>query len=168
MTLIPWKSKQRAGDLAEASPITMLRSEMDRLFDTFVREPFGAMERFVGQDRWLPAIDVTETDKAVVVYAELPGVDPQNLEVTILGDRLFVTGVKQHSAEKRSKGYYRSEIRSGAFRRSVQLPEGIDPDQIEAHYANGMLTVTLKKSSSNVPKRVEVKVKEQGGNVSCP
>jgi HSP20 family protein len=159
MNLIPWKSKRRTGDGEETAPLAALRNEMDRLFETFVREPFGTMEwPFVGSGRWLPAIDIAETDQEWIVHAELPGIDPQNLEVTILGNQLFLSGEKQQASEKSGKGYYHSEIRGGAFRRSLQLPEGVDSENVEAHYDKGVLTLTLKKSPSAVPKRIEVKV----------
>jgi HSP20 family protein len=160
MNLIPWRSKQREGTAAETPPLAMLRNEMDRLFDTFIREPFGALEwPFSGPGKWSPAVDVTESDQEVIVQAELPGIDAKDLDVTLTGTQLVLTGEKKESAEKSGKGYARSEIHFGSFRRTVQLPEGIDPENVEAHYANGILTLRLRKSHASAPKRIEVKVK---------
>jgi HSP20 family protein len=160
MSLIPWKSKQREGERTE-SPLVALRSEMDRLFDTFLREPLGAIDwPLVGQGRWSPTIDVAETDEEVTVRAELPGMDPQDLDVSISGNQLVVSGEKKESSEDKGKDYYHSESRYGSFRRAVRLPEGIDAEHVDAQYAHGVLTLHLKKTPSAVPKRIEVKVKD--------
>jgi len=160
MSLIPWRSKQRQGTAGETPSLATLRSEMDRLFDTFIREPFGSLEwPFIGQGKWAPAVDVSENDQEVIVHAELPGIDPKDLDVTLSGNQLVLTGEKKESAEKSGKGFYRSEIRFGSFRRSVPLPEGIDPDNVDAQYANGVLTLRLKKLHAAAPKRIEVKLK---------
>jgi HSP20 family protein len=160
MGLIPWKGKQREGERTE-SPLVALRSEMDRLFDTFLREPFGEVDwPFVGQGRWSPTVDIAETDDQVTVRAEVPGIDPKDLEVSVSGNQLVLSGEKKESTEDRGKDYYQSESRYGSFRRCVRLPEGIDSENVDAQYANGVLTLRLKKVPSAVPKRIEVKVKE--------
>jgi HSP20 family protein len=159
MSLIPWRSKQREGERTE-SPIVALRNEMDRLFDAFVREPFGAVDwPFVGQGRWSPTIDIAESDQEVTVRAELPGIDPKDLDVSVSGNQLVLTGEKKESSEHQGKDYYQSESRYGSFRRSVRLPDGVDAENVDAQYANGVLTLHLKKTPSAVPKRIEVKVK---------
>ncbi len=160
MGLIPWKGKQREGERTE-SPLVALRSEMDRLFDTFLREPFGDVDwPFVGQGRWSPTVDIAETDDQVTVRAEVPGIDPKDLEVSVSGSQLVLSGEKRESAENQGKDYYHSESRYGSFRRCVRLPEGVDSENVDAQYANGVLTLRLKKIPSAVPKRIEVKVKE--------
>jgi HSP20 family protein len=159
MSLIPWRSKQRQGEQAE-SPLVTLRNEMDRLFDTFLREPLGAIDwPFVGQGKWSPTIDVAEGDDEVTVRAELPGIDPKDLEVSVSGNQLVLSGEKRESAEQKGKDFYHSESRYGSFRRAVRLPEGIDTENVDAQYANGVLTMRLKKTPSAMPKRIEVKVK---------
>jgi len=159
MSLIPWRSKQREGERTE-SPLVALRSEMDRLFDTFLREPFGAIDwPLIGQGRWSPTIDIAEADEEVIVRAELPGMDPKDLDVSISGNQLVLSGEKKESTEDKGKDYYHSESRYGSFRRAVRLPDGIDAEHVDAQYANGVLTLHLKKTPSAVPKRIEVKVK---------
>ena len=82
-----------------------LRSEMDRLFDSFLREPFGAMDwPHWGAGKWSPAVDVAEDDKEVTVRAELPGIDPKDLDVTVVGNQLILSGEKRESSETKEKG----------------------------------------------------------------
>ena len=141
-------------------PLQQFRSEMDRLLDTFVREPFGAVEwPFAGQERWTPAIDIAEGDEEVTIRAELPGIDPKDLDVSISGNQLVLTGEKKESAEDEGKDFCHSETSYGVFRRSVPLPEDIDTEDVDAEFVNGVLTLRLKKSQPTTPKRVKVKVK---------
>ena len=160
MALVPWRGK-RNGRGGEVQPLVALRGEMDRLFDTFLREPFGALDWPWGgtADRWSPAIDISQDEKEVVVRAELPGLDPKDLDVSITGKELVLKGEKKESSETKEKGYYHSETRYGSFERMVRLPEGIDAESVDAQYANGVLTLRLKKTQPEAAKRIEVKVK---------
>ena len=136
-----------------------LRSEIDRLFDSFVREPFGALDwPSWGGGKWSPAIDVAESDKEVTVRAELPGIDPKDLDVTVAGNQLVLSGEKKESSETKDKGFYHSETRYGSFHRTVPLPEGVDTEHVDAQYANGVLTLRLAKTPQAATKRIEVKV----------
>jgi HSP20 family protein len=159
MSLIPWRSK-REGQSGELAPLVSLRSEMDRLFDTFLHEPFGALDwPQWGSGKWSPAIDVAEDDKELNVRAELPGIDPKDLDVTVVGNQLILCGEKRESSETKEKGVYHSETRYGSFRRSVPLPEGVDTEHVNAEYANGVLTLRLPKTTPPDLKRINVKVK---------
>jgi HSP20 family protein len=160
MSLIPWRNKQQDGARGELSPMLALRNEMDRLIDSFVREPFGALDwPLWGSDKWSPAVDVAENDKELTVRAELPGIDPKELEVTVSGNQLVLSGEKKESSERQEKDFYRSETRYGSFRRVIPLPEGVDTENVDAQYANGVLTLTLKKIAPAAQKRIEVKTK---------
>jgi HSP20 family protein len=159
MNLIPWRNKQQEGG-GELSPLVALRGEMDRLFDSFFREPFGGLDwPLWGGGRFSPPIDVAETDKEFTVRAELPGIDPKDLEVTVTGHQLVLSGEKKESSEHDGKNFYRSETRYGSFRRSLPLPDGVDTEHVEAEYANGVLTLHLKKTEQAATKRIEVKTK---------
>jgi HSP20 family protein len=158
MSLIPWRNKRE--DQGELSPLVSFRSEMDRLFDTFLREPFGAMDwPQWGVGAWSPAVDIAEDDKELTVRAELPGIDPKELDVTVVGSQLTLSGEKRESSESKDKGGYHSETRYGSFRRTLPLPEGVDTEHVEAQYANGVLTLRLPKTAPAAQKRIEVKVK---------
>jgi HSP20 family protein len=160
MSLIPWKNKQQEGGGGEASPLVALRGEMDRLFDAFFREPFGALDwPLRGSDRWTPAIDASEDEKEFTVRAELPGMDAKDLDVTVTGNQLVISGEKKETSEHDGKDFYRKEIRSGSFRRVMPLPEGVDTENVDAEYSNGVLTLHLKKTAPTPQKRIEVKVK---------
>jgi HSP20 family protein len=157
--LIPWRNK-RSGEDSGEQPLARLRTEMDRLFESFFREPFGALQS-AWRERmgWTPAVDVSETEDGVTVRAELPGIDPKDLDVSILGNELVLGGEKKESTEQREKGYYHSETRYGSFRRTVPLPQGVDSSQVDAKYENGVLTLQMKKSPEAMPKRIEVRTK---------
>jgi HSP20 family protein len=160
MNLIPWRNKSQEGGRGELSPMMALRNEMDRLFESFFREPFGALDfpRW-GSDKWLPAVDVAESDKELTVRAELPGIDPKDLDVSVTGNQLVLSGEKKESTEHDGKDYYQSETHYGSFRRSIPLPEGVDTEHVDAQYANGVLTLHLQKTAPAATKRIEVKTK---------
>jgi HSP20 family protein len=159
MSLIPWRNKREIAQ-GEMSPMFALRSEVDRLFDSFLREPLSAIEwPLWGGGKWSPAIDVAETDTELSVRAELPGIDPKDLEVSVTGNQLVIGGEKKESSETKQKGYYHSETRYGSFRREIPLPDGVDTENIDAQYAHGVLTLKLKKTAPAAAKRIEVKVK---------
>jgi HSP20 family protein len=159
MNLIPWKNK-REGREGELSPLVSLRSEMDRLFDSFLSDPFGALDwpRW-GAGKWSPAIDVAESEKEVSVRAELPGIDPKDLDVTVVGNELVLSGEKRESSETKDKGVYHSETRYGSFRRVIPLPDGVDTEHVEAEFTHGVLTLRLPRTAPANHKRIEVKVK---------
>jgi HSP20 family protein len=158
MAFNPWKNKQPEGEGDELTPLMALRGEMERLFDAYLREPLAAMDWPRWQsDKWSPPIDLAENDKEFTVRAELPGIDPKDLDVTVTGNQLVVSGEKKESDEHKEKDFYRSETRYGSFRRTVTLPEGIDTENVDAQFANGVLTLHLRKTVPTAAKRVEIK-----------
>ena len=160
MNFIPWKNKQEEGSKGETSPLTNLRSEMNRLFDSFVRDPFGPWDwPFAAERHWSPVVDVADSDDEVTIRAEIPGMDAEDLEVTVTGNQVVLAGEKKESTEKGGKGFHHTESRFGTFRRTIPLPEGVDPQKVDAEYANGVLLIRLKKSPAVPAKRIEVKVK---------
>lgn len=162
MGLIPWKNKEREGGEEMASPVSVLRTEVDRLMDSFFRDPFGTLDwRSSARRGWTPAMDISEDDEEVTVRAELPGIEPADLEVTVSGGQLVLAGEKKESSEQSGKNFFHMETRYGSFRRSVPLPDGVDPDRVDAEFSNGVLTIRLKKSPSSPPKRIEVKSKDE-------
>jgi HSP20 family protein len=160
MSLIPWRNKSKEPVRTEGSPLATLRTEIDRLFDAVSRDPFGALDwAFAGGRGWTPAVDVAENDDELTVRAEIPGVDPKELQVSISGNQLVLAGEKKESSEKKGKDFYQTESRYGSFRRSIPLPESVDQEKVEADYTNGVLTIRLKKTQATPPKKVEVQVK---------
>jgi len=151
-------------------PVEGLRREIDRLFDDFGmgfrRSPFGR-SLFAAEPFWrrelswtaAPAVDVTESDNAYEVTAELPGLDEKNIEVKVVNGNLTIKGEKQEEKEEKKKDYYLHERHFGSFERSFEVPDGVDADKIEASFKKGVLTVTLpKKPEAQKPeKKIEVK-----------
>lgn len=157
MNLTPWRNKTEGGK-DEFSPLVAFRNEMDRLFDSFFREPLGAMDwPVLGQGRWSPAVDMAESGSELTVRAELPGMDPKDIDISVSGGQLVISGEKRESTEHKDKDVYHTETRYGSFRRMLPLPEGVDTEKVEANYSNGVLTLRLPKTPSAATKRIEVK-----------
>ena len=159
MALIPWRNKLRSELEAQDTPLADLRSEMNRLFDNFLREPFEWAERTIGSfGPWQPAIDLVETDEEVVIRAEVPGLKPDDFDVTVTGDQLVLSGEKKETEQRSVRGASWTETRSGAFRRVIRLPVAVQADKVAATHEHGVLTIRLPKVPGAVPKRIAVKV----------
>lgn len=159
MSLLPWRIK-REGVPGEMSPMFALRSEVDRLFDSYLREPLSSLDLSSwGSGKWSPAVDVGETDNEITVRAELPGIDPKDLDISVVGNKLIIRGEKKETTETDEKGFHQCETRYGSFHRSIPLPDGVDTENVDAQYANGVLTLRMPKTPQAATKRIEVKVK---------
>jgi len=143
---------------------------MDRLFDRFAGGfGFPSVQRmFDVEPLWrddtvpgmtLPAVDVSEDDKAFKITAELPGMSEKNIDVTVTGDLVVLKGEKQQEREEKGKNRYLSERSYGSFQRSFYLPEGVARDKVTAEFKDGVLTVTLPKTveAQAQQKKIEVK-----------
>jgi HSP20 family protein len=156
MSLIPWGNRKTTG--GDMSLLSDLRTEMNRVFDNFFREPFGAVTEAVGwQDQFAPSLDVTETANEVTIQAELPGVDPKDLDITVNADRITISGEKKETIEKKDKNVHQKEIRTGKFSRMIALPSGVDTQNVTAEHKNGILTVHLKKTAQAAARKISVK-----------
>jgi HSP20 family protein len=154
---------------ARWTPFDSLRREIDRAFDDFgmsswrlpmARSNFD-FDFFEPRETTFGlalAVDVAEKEKEFEITAELPGLDEKDIEVKANG-ALTIKGEKKEQKEEREKGYYLSERCYGSFVRSFGLPEGVDPDKIEANFAKGVLTVKLRKTqeAQKSAKKIEVK-----------
>ena len=130
-----------------------LRQAMDRLFeDSFVR-PVGLSSVSAAD----VAIDLKETDTDVVVKAELPGVEPDEVDVSIMEGVLVIKGEHKEEKEEKEANYYSRELRYGSFSRSINLPAAINAEKAEAVFENGILTLTLPKTEEAKPKQIKVK-----------
>jgi HSP20 family protein len=158
MSLIPWKTRQRE-EFPSPFPLSNFRSEMDRLFNSFFSDSFGESDRPWGLTAWGPPLDVEETDKEVLVRAEIPGVKAEELDLSIANGSLVISGEKKESQERKEKGYFYQERRFGSFRREVPLPAAVDEANVEAEYKDGVLHIKLHKSQEALPKRIPVKSK---------
>lgn len=141
-----------------------VQSEMNRVFD----EMFGNLARRTGgQQRqsveWAPAVDVVNRDGDLVVRAEIPGVKPEEVDVTVHDRVLTISGERKIEQEEERGGYLVRERRYGSFRRSMQLPEGVDETSIKARFENGVLEVILEGAATvREPKRIQIEASTDG------
>ena len=134
-----------------------LRNAIDRLFeDSFVQPRWGWVAPLSAANL---AIDMFETKDEVVVKAALPGVKPEQVEVTITGNTLTISGESNEESEVKEKDYIRKERHYGSFTRSVTLPNGLKADKAEATFENGVLTLQVPKSEEVKPKSIKIKAK---------
>ena len=135
-----------------------LQGEMNRLFGSMFGGPARRSER-QGDElaRWTPAVDVVSGDGNLVIRAELPGVKPEDVEITLQDDVLTISGERKAEREEEGHGYYVRERRYGSFRRSMTLPDGVDEGKIHAHFEDGVLEVTVEGAAAvEEPKRIEI------------
>jgi len=153
-----------------ADPWQAFRTEMDRLFDRFAGGfGFPSMRRLFDveplwrDETWpgvtLPAVDVSEDDKAFKISAELPGMSEKDIDVTITGDLVVLKGEKRQEREEKGKNRYVAERSYGSFQRSFYLPEGVARDKVTAEFANGVLTVMLPKTAEAQAQQKKIEVK---------
>lgn len=134
-----------------------LRNAIDRLFEeSFVSPRFGWLAPLGAAD---VAIDMYETKDQVVVKAALPGIKPEQTEVTITGNTLTIRGEAKEEKEIKEENYICRERRIGAFSRSIALPDGLKTDKAEATFENGVLTLTIPKAEEKKAKTIKIKTK---------
>jgi HSP20 family protein len=135
--------------------ILSLRDAMEKLFDESFWWPFSSNERALSI--MYPKVDISETENEVKVRADIPGVDPENVNIEVTEDFLSISGSSERSEEEKGENYYRVERQFGEFSREFILPSKIDPDSVEAEAKNGTIIITLKKQPSEQKKKVQVK-----------
>lgn len=132
-----------------------LQSDVNRLFDAFFQgRGEGGASR--GTRRWVPAMDLTETDRHLILRADLPGLDREDLEIEVKDGVLTVSGERKAEHTDRSEGFYRVERAFGRFSRSLDLPKGIDPTAVTADFDRGVLEVRIPKPEERQPTRIEI------------
>ena len=139
--------------------ITSLQSEMNRLFNTFFDTPTtgnGSTTR-----RWIPAIDLVETEDDFVLKADLPGLKEEDVSIEVEENVLTVSGERKAEHEDKREGYVRVERSYGSFRRSLTLPKGVDAEAVTANFDNGVLEVHIPKPEERKPRRVAIQVGER-------
>ena len=125
-----------------------------RLFQDSVSRLFGEP----GSRPWTPAVDIYETDNELVLKADLPEVDPKNVDIQIENGTLTLKGSRVFEAEKNGKGYHRIERSYGSFVRAFSLPETVDPENVKADFKDGVLTMTIAKKEVAKPRTIKVEV----------
>jgi HSP20 family protein len=150
MALIRWEPVRE---------LNTIQSEMNRLFNTFF-EPStpGNGGTTVAIRRWIPAMDLVESDDSFVLRADLPGLSEGDVNIELEDNILTISGERKAEHEERKEGYYRVERASGSFSRSLTVPEGVDPEAVEAHFDNGVLEVRIPKPEQRKPRKVAISV----------
>ena len=134
----------------------LLDFEME--FPKWMMEVLGPEMAGLGTNgKFLPEANLAETDKAVEVTVELPGMKPEEVKVEMHGGALWITGEKREEKEEKGKTFHQVERRYGAFRRVFALPAEVEEGKVEAKFLDGVLRVTLPKTERAVPRKIEVK-----------
>uniref|UniRef100_A0A7V6CEG7 Hsp20/alpha crystallin family protein n=1 Tax=Thermodesulfobacterium geofontis TaxID=1295609 RepID=A0A7V6CEG7_9BACT len=145
-------------DLILWRPLQELKREMDRIWQEFFGKSW-LTEKFEGIE-WIPAIDVSETDNEIIVKVDVPGVNPEDIEISLSDNVLVIKGEKKKEEEEKKENFYRMERYYGNFVRSIQLPCDIEEEKISATYKNGVLKVVLPKKPEEKKKVIKVSVEK--------
>ena len=145
-------------------PLSALRSEMDRLFDTFLGGGLPTFPSLLGSGvgrgaTLMPRMDLRETDKEIIVEAELPGLEEKDISLTLRTGVLTILGEKKSRYDEEKEDYRMMERSYGSFQRSIRIPDTVDEDKVAARFENGILNVTLPKRPELVgsPRKIEIK-----------
>lgn len=140
-----------------AREIRAMREMMDRLF-----EDFFAPTTVRATESWalVPRVDMYETEDEVIVKAVVPGVKPDDLDISVTGNVLTIRGEVREEEELKDANFIRQERVFGSFRRDLTLPVEVDVNKAQAEFENGVLTLRLPKAEAAKPKRLQIKVKK--------
>ena len=149
MALIRWEPVRE---------ISSIQSEMNRLFNSFFDTPTGAGGNGATHRRWIPPMDLVETENDFVLKADLPGLSDDDVSIEVEDNVLTISGERKSEHEERKEGYYRVERSFGRFSRSLTLPEGVDPEAVQASFEHGVLEVHVPKPEAKKPRKVAISV----------
>jgi HSP20 family protein len=135
-----------------------LQTDINHVFDTF----FGGRTANGPARRWVPAMDLAETENELVLRADLPGLDKDDVSIEIKDGVLTVSGERKAEREETENGYHRVERAYGGFSRSLSLPPGVDSEQVKAEFDRGVLEVRIPKPAEHKPHRVEIGASVEG------
>jgi HSP20 family protein len=166
-------SKEQEGTQSDKNDQRLAKSEnaLPTTLELPLFSPFGFMRRLMEDlDRlgngaasvWSPALEVFERDGKLVVRADVPGLEKDQINVEVLADRLIISGERTRESEEGREGLYRSERSYGSFSRVIALPEGVNPEKAVATFNNGVLEITMPAAKRSQPKRIEVREGSSG------
>lgn len=135
-----------------ARELDSLQGDMNRLFDRF----FDGRGTNGGSRRWVPAMDLVETDADLVLRADLPGMSKEDVEIEVKDNVLTVSGERRSESEEKGEGFHRVERSFGRFSRALTLPRGVDADRVNAEFTDGVLEVRIPKPEETKPTRIEI------------
>lgn len=152
MAIVRWK---RDGLLDPVTEFTRLQDEINRLFDLdFAPVSNGLFDRRVS-----PPVDIVETDDAYILTCDLPGINQQDLDISIAGNVLTIKGEKKAEKEDEKRRVFKRETWSGSFQRTLSLPETVQGDAIDATMKDGVLSIVVPRREEVKPRQISVQVK---------
>lgn len=137
--------------------LSRLNDPFEMMRDLIRWDPFAELGAMGGREGFVPSFEVKETKEAYVFKADLPGIRDEDLDISLTGNRLTVSGKREEEKREEDERYFAYERSYGTFSRSFTLPEGIDVEHAQADLSNGVLTVTVAKKPEVKPKKIEVK-----------
>ena len=151
-TLIRWEPSRE---------INALRERMNRVFNEMLGRGWGG-EEGLATGAWVPPVDVFETPESIILKADLPEVNRDEVDISIENNTLTIKGERKMEKEVKEKNFYRMERSYGTFSRSFTLPPTVAGDKAEASFNDGVLTLTLPKREESKPQQIKVKVGKNG------
>jgi HSP20 family protein len=149
MALIRWEP---------VTELNTIQHEMNRLFNNLFDTPTGRSSSGIPARRWIPAMDLVETADHYVLRADLPGLSDEDVNVQLEDNVLTISGERETEQHPEQGGLYRLERAFGGFSRSLTLPDGVDPDNVQAHFDRGVLEITIPKPEQKKPRQVQIKL----------
>jgi HSP20 family protein len=152
--LTPWRPTRE---------LDTLRRSMDEMFDRITEQFFGltGQERSIwGGEPWAPAIESRRDNGNLIIKADLPGIDPKEVAISVTGNQLTIEGERKREEKKEEKDYFYREVAYGKFSRTLTLPEGVDADRIKANYKNGVLEITMPAPKQLISKKVQIEAQK--------
>ncbi len=153
-SLVPWKPMRE---------LERLEHRMEEMFDRFFGERrlgVWEMERPMWRgEGWMPVIESHVENGNVTVKADLPGVDPKDVSISVTGNQLTITGERKYEEKKEEKDYFSQEVQYGKFARTLTLPEGVDADKVKANYKDGVLQITMPAPKGVAVKKIQIEAK---------
>jgi HSP20 family protein len=149
MALIRWEPVRE---------LNTIQTEMNRLFNSFFDTPTPATGQGAMLRRWIPAMDLVETQDDFVLRADLPGLGEGDVNIELEDNVLTISGERKAEHKEQKEGYYRVERAWGNFSRSLTLPEGVDPESVQASFDRGVLEVRIPKPEQRKPRKVAISV----------
>ena len=132
-------------------------TDMEKVFDSLLGRTVGSVLRSNGSQKYVPSLDISETENDYQVSVDLPGVNPDDVKVEMHDGRLTVSGAREVVKEEKEKNYHRIERSSGSFTRAISIPNEVDVDKIDASYEHGVLHIVLPKTQKQQPKKIQIR-----------
>ncbi len=159
--LLPWNRENKIEVLREdEEPINALlnmQNELDQMFENFFNRPFGLRSYGDFEPVFTPKVDIAETDKEIVITADIPGLEADDVEISLANRVLTILGEKKSEKEEKGRYFHRKERSYGAFRRDIPLPAEVDENKVEAVFKNGVLKVSAPKTAASIARRISVR-----------